>query len=337
MRTRFVLAFVLLLLILAACQPFAAAGTPAASIVGTIVAGTLTANANPPLLPEPGPAASSIPALTPTATFTPTTAPLGSIPAQAAPLPLPAGEVTILLMGSDQRPGAQDFRTDTTVLVVLKPDGSVSLVSFPRDLWVYLPGRFMERINTAQEYGGFALVQSTFQYNFGFAPQSYGLTNFSGFRSIIASLGGLDVQVGQTFSDARAGYPKGYTVHAGLVHMDSETALWYVRARESTSDLDRLRRAQEVILAMGKKLLSLNGLARIPQLYAGFRGAIVTDLTLQDVTALLPILQLVNPNQVQRYTIGTDQVISFSTSGGADVLLPRPQAIRQVLLQALGN
>jgi LCP family protein required for cell wall assembly len=245
--------------------------------------------------------------------------------------------VTILLEGSDQRPGGQDFRTDTSILVVLKPDGSVSLVSIPRDLWVYLPGKFMQRINTAQEYGGFDLVQKTYLYNFGLTPQSYVLTNFSGFLSIINSLGGLDVQVGQTFSDARDGYPKGYTVHAGLVHMDSATALWYIRARELTSDLDRLRRGQEVILAIGKKLLSLNALARIPQLYAGFRRAIVTDMTVQDVSALLPILQKVNPDKIQRYAISDGQVTPFFTSGGADVLLPNPEAIRQVLLQALGN
>jgi LCP family protein required for cell wall assembly len=275
--------------------------------------------------------------LTSTPSPTPTDAPPGSIPAQAAQIPQPAGEVTILLEGSDQRPGGQDFRTDTAVLVVLKPDGSVSLVSFPRDLWVYLPGKFMERINSAQEYGGFALVQSTFQYNFGFTPQSYVLTNFNGFLSIINNLGGLDVQVGQNFSDARDGYPKGYTVHAGLVHMDSATALWYIRARETTSDLDRLRRAQEVILAIGKKLLSLNALTRIPQLFAGFRGAIVTDMTVQDVSSLLPLLQLVDPGKIQRYAISTAQVTSFFTSGGADVLLPRPDAIRQLLMQAMGN
>jgi LCP family protein required for cell wall assembly len=335
MRTRFIPLSVLLLFILSACQVFTATGTLVSSVVGTNVASTLTANATPAILPEPGPAASAIPAITPTPA--PTNVPPGGIPAQTAPIPQPDGEVTILLEGSDQRPGGQDFRTDTTMLVVLKPDGSVSLVSFPRDLWVYLPGKFMERINSAQEYGGFALVQSTFQYNFGFTPQSYVLTNFSGFRSILDSLGGIDVQVGHTFSDARDSYPQGYTVHAGLVHMDSETALWYIRARESTSDLDRLRRTQEVILAIGKKLLSLNALTRIPQLYAGFRSAIVTDMTVQDVSALLPILQLVNPKQIQRYAISTDQVTDFFTSDGADVLLPRPDAIRQVLMQALGK
>ena len=333
MRTRLTLLLILLVFTLSACQLFAPASPPAAPQVGTIVASTLTAYANTPVLPEAGPAASAVPALTPT----PTDPTLGRQSAQGAAIPLPAGEVTILLMGSDQRPGAQDFRTDTMVLVALKPDGSVSLVSFPRDLWIYLPGKFMERINTSQEYGGFALTQSTFQYNFGFTPQSYVLTNFSGFRSIIDSLGGIDVQVGQTFSDARDGYPKGYTVHPGLVHMDSETALWYIRARKTTSDLDRLRRGQEVILAIGKKLLSLNALTRIPQLYAGFRSAIVTDMTLQDVVTLLPILQAVDPGKIQRYAISTDQVTSYTTSGGASVLLPIPDAIRQVLIQALGN
>ncbi len=335
MHIKFVLLSVLLLFILVACQLFSGATPTTSPLVGTIVAATLTANAN--ATPLPGPSATLPPTPLPPPTLNSTDAPLGDVPAQAASIPQPAGQVTILLMGSDQRPGAGDFRTDTMILVVLKSDGSVNLVSFPRDLWAYLPGKFMERINTAQEYGGFKLTQSTFQYNLGFTPQSYVLTNFSGFGFIINSLGGIDVQVGQTFTDARDGYPDGYTVHAGLVHMDSETALWYIRARKTTSDLDRLRRGQEVIFAIGEKLLSLNALTRVPELYSAFQGAIVTDLSLQDVVALLPILQKVDPAKIQRYAISTDQVTSFITSGGADVLLPRSDAIRQVLLQALGN
>jgi len=329
MRLRSLLLLGLLLLVLPACQLFSGTGTPASPLVVTFVAATLTSYASGSALPAP--------TQTPMLTLTPTEIPDGNIPPQAAPILQPAGEVTILLMGSDQRPHAPDFRTDTFLLVVLKTDGSVSLVSFPRDLWVYLPGQSMQRINTAQEYGGFELVKSTLQYNFGFTPQSYVLTNFSGFQSIVDSLGGIDVQVGQTLSDARAGYPGGDTINPGLVHMDGETALWYVRSRQTTSDLDRLRRAQEVIFAIGKTLLSQNGLTRIPQLYSAFRGAIVTDLTLKDVVNFLPILQSVNLNKIQRYAISTDQVIPFVTSGGADVLLPRPDAIRQLLLQALGN
>jgi len=277
------------------------------------------------------------PTLTSTPYLTPTETPLGATPSAAAAIQLPDGEVTILLMGSDQRPGAPDFHTDTLLLVVLRPDGSISLVSFPRDLWIYLPDRFMQRINTAQEFGGFQLVQKTFLYNFGFAPQSYILTNFSGFQSIVDSLGGVDTRVGQTLSDTRSGYPDGFTVSPGLVHMDGATTLWYVRSRKTTSDLDRLGRAQEVISAVGSKLASQGGLAHLPQIYAAFRGAIVTDLTLQDVTGLLPLLQQADPDRVQRYAIGIDQLLPFITSNGADVLLPRPGAIRQMLLQALGG
>ena len=53
--------------------------------------------------------------------------------------------------------------------------------------------------------------------------------------------------------------------------MDGETALWYVRSRYSTSDFDRGRRQQEVILAVFDKLLSLNGLQQAPELYEIYR------------------------------------------------------------------
>jgi len=131
-----------------------------------------------------------------------------------------------MLLGSDQRPGQNDYRTDVLMLATVKTDGSVSLVSFPRDLRVYIPTIGMDKINAAMEFGGFELLKSTLEYNFGFSPQSYILTNFSGFKSIVDSLGGVDVNVGQILMAARPGYPEGFTVNPGLVHMNGEMALW---------------------------------------------------------------------------------------------------------------
>jgi LCP family protein required for cell wall assembly len=339
MRPRLALLLGLLILLLAACQFFSSPNTPVPPVIQTGVAGTLTAIAPIPSVPssptpEPATATST---WTPGPTLTPT---LGQgVPPPAAQISLPAGEKTLILLGSDQRPDAPDFRTDIMIVVILSPDGSVRLISFPRDLWVYLPGRFMQRINTAQEFGGFNLLQETFLYNFGFIPQSYILTNFDGFRAIVDNLGGIDVSVGQTYQDAREGYfPQGFTVKAGLVHMDGDTALWYSRSRASTGDLDRLRRSQEVLVAMGRKLMSLNGLTRIPQLYQALRGAVVTDLTLQDALNLLPSLQAIDPNRILRYEIGINEIIpTIMPSSGASVLLPRPEVIHQLLLQALGG
>ena len=119
--------------------------------------------------------------------------------------------------------------------------------------------------------------------------------------------------------------------------MDGETALWYVRSRKTTSDLDRLRRTQEVILAIGKKLFSLNGILHLPQFYAAYRGTVTTDLALADVSNLIPLMKAVGSNKVQLYAISYDQVTPFITNGGADVLLPRPEAIRAILEKAMGE
>ncbi len=114
---------------------------------------------------------------------------------------IPKDQVNILVLGSDMRETA-DFRTDVILLVSISPSrNTVSVVSFPRDLYVQIPGWGSNRINTSQEFGGFPLTQSTFQINFGFTPDYYILTNFYGFIAIVDSLGGIDVHAAYQLSD----------------------------------------------------------------------------------------------------------------------------------------
>jgi LCP family protein required for cell wall assembly len=317
----------LLLLALAAC------GTQKASVATTtpIIVVTVPANATPTLTPFQ-PADWSAPA---SVEVQPPTSEQSSSSADL--IPQPAGQVSIVLLGSDQRPDQGDFRTDVMILVTLRPDHTVSLVSFPRDLYVYLPGLNSQRMNAAMEFGGFEMLSATLEYNFGIRPQHYVLTNFSGFQSIVDSLGGVDVSVAQTLSDARTGYPDGFTVYSGQVHMNGEMALWYVRSRYSTSDFDRLRRAQEVMVALSQKLFSLKALAHLPEAYAAYRSAVVTDLTLDDALSLLPLLQALDPNRVNRFAITADQGTEWiDPNSGSYYLLPDPTAIRQLLQQAVG-
>lgn len=324
MRFHRSLLFILLLLCLPAC------GTPQV-VQPTPAWATVT------------PAVNSTPTLTPFVPFDvappvfPPPASTSAVPPPAAPLVKPDGAVSILLLGSDQRPGHSDFRTDVFILLTLRGDGSVSLVSFPRDLYVYMPSLGKSnRINAAYEFGGFDLVAQTLEYNFGLRPDHFVLTSFSGFQHIVDSLGGVDVNVGLTLSDARAGYPDGYTVYPGIVHMDGETALWYIRSRATSSDFDRLRRAQEVLVAIGEKLLTLQGLARIPELYQIYKSSVVTDLTLDNLLALLPLLQQVDTNRIDRYAIAPPFVtVWIHPDTGAYLLLPDVTSIQQILQQAL--
>lgn len=259
-------------------------------------------------------------------------------PLEIVPIPtIPSkNRINFLLLGSDQRPYEGGFRTDTIILVSLDPSqGTASLVSFPRDLYVTIPGWTEQRINTAMGYGGFPLLAATLEYNFGVRPTHYVMVNFWAFVQIINSLGGIDVIAAQTLTDHRDGHGY-YTIPAGLNHMDGETALWYSRSRYSTSDFARTRRQQEVVLALFERMLSLNGIEKAPELYEIYAQNVTTDLSWQEIAPLLPLAAKLNDtSHIQHYYIGPGQVTSWTTPGGAQVLLPNHSSIQAVLWEAL--
>ncbi|MDA1330364.1 MAG: LCP family protein [Chloroflexi bacterium] len=259
-----------------------------------------------------------------------------AIPAPVEPLTQPEGQINILIMGSDQRPGDGGFRTDVMLLLTLdKINGRVSATSFPRDLYLYIPGWRVDRINVAQARGGFDMTALTFDYNLGVRPDHWVLVNFDGFTQVIDSLGGITVQVGRSLSDQREGFGT-YGVSAGSVAMDAETALWYVRSRGTSNDFDRTRRQQEVLQAIFLRFLSLDALTRAPDLYEAYRQTVTTDLSIGDILGLLPLANdIKNGLPVDRYAIGPNEVIPYVTSGGASVLLPDENAVRAVMSQAV--
>ena len=224
------------------------------------------------------------------------------------------------------------------ILLTLNPNtGAASMTSFPRDLYVYIPGWTVQRINTAHQFGGFDSSALTMEYNFGVRPDHYVLINLWSFESAIDSLGGVDVEVAKSLTDHRDDYGQ-YTVSAGNVHMDGETALWYVRSRYSTSDFDRGRRQQEVIVAAFRKVLSLDAINRAPQLYELYRQSVVTDMSFDDMATFLPLAStLSDVSRIQRYYIGPQQVPPWVNYSGAQVLLPIRDAVMSVMRQALNT
>ncbi|HKJ28353.1 MAG TPA: LCP family protein [Anaerolineales bacterium] len=253
----------------------------------------------------------------------------------AGPIQEPDNQVNILLLGSDQRPYSGGFRTDVFLLMTINlDDQTINLTSFPRDLYVYLPGLYNDRINTAMARGGFTLVSDTLEYNFGFRPDYYALVNFWGFSDVIDTFGGINVNVGQTLTDHRSGYGD-YTVNAGTVHMDGETALWYVRSRYTSSDFDRGRRQQEVLFALMSRLISFDVVSKFPELYEQYQNTIETNLPLSEISPLLPVADEFFSGQIGRYAIGPAQTTDWITPGGAMVLLPNQNSIRAILLEAL--
>ena len=254
--------------------------------------------------------------------------------------PMPDGMVNLMVLGSDYRPGA-GYRTDVIMLFSINTKkGTVSVTSFPRDLYVEIPGWMIQRINTAQAHGGFNMLQETMQFNFGVKPQYYIMTNFQGFTGIIDSLGGIDVNIGQALYDTCDLPWSSYgwcSVAAGTLHMDGATALWYVRSRHSSSDFDRTRRAQEVMLALFKKTMNLDAIQHFPDLYNSYLSSVETNMDLKTMLSLLPVATqvLADNSRIHQYRVGPDAAVGYITNEGANVLLPNYEAIKQILTQAI--
>ncbi len=260
-----------------------------------------------------------------------------TIPQPVGMLPQPKDQINILLLGSDIRPYSTDFRTDTIILLTVdKQTASVNMTSFPRDLYIYIPGWTMQRINTAMAHGGFHTLAMTMAYNFGVYPDHYLMIDFANFIQIINSLGGIEVEVGHDFSDQRTGYGW-YYVQQGTVHMDGDTALWYIRSRYTSSDIDRLRRAQEIIQAIGYRLLSFDVLKRAPELFPLYKASVQTDLELGDALSLLPTAKkLLETQEINRYAIGYGPVYDWTDPyTGAMLLLPHRELIMPIMHKAL--
>jgi LCP family protein required for cell wall assembly len=256
---------------------------------------------------------------------------------RAGLIPQPKGQVNIVLLGSDQRQGRGGFRTDVILLVTINPaDNSINITSFPRDLYVQIPGYQASRINTAFARGGFNTLADTFEYNLGVRPDYYALINFWSFEEVVNSLGGIDVYASQPLSEYTAyGW---FSVPAGLNHMDGATALYYSRSRYSTSDFDRNRRQQEVITAIVDKMMSLYTIAKIPELYRIYSDNVTTNIKLSDIIPLIPVAaRIKSTDKIQHYYIGRAQVSGWRTPGGAAVLLPKKGAVMEVMRNALNS
>jgi LCP family protein required for cell wall assembly len=183
--------------------------------------------------------------------------------------------LNILILGKSGTGYSAPDLTDTLIFASVsleKP--KVVLISIPRDIWI---PKIRAKINSAYYWGGSALAKSTVAGILGQPVHYVAVLDFSSFREIIDSLGGIEVKVERSFSDAK--YPlagrekdlcegdKEYKCRyetlrftQGKQFMDGETALKFVRSRNGdngeNTDLAREARQQKVITAIKEKIFS---------------------------------------------------------------------------------
>jgi LCP family protein required for cell wall assembly len=179
-----------------------------------------------------------------------------------------------LILGVDTRETNNLLNTDTIILVSYNHEThDVIMMSIPRDFHVQINPEvyWFNRINSVYptyeakgEGKGLQRLQEIITEITGKEIQYHALINFKGFVELIDSLGGINVNVENSFTDYRFPTEPGYktvSFEAGPQHMDGQTALEYARSRHSLdnnegSDFARAKRQQKVIEAVIDKIIS---------------------------------------------------------------------------------
>jgi LCP family protein required for cell wall assembly len=275
------------------------------------------------------------------------------------------GEPTnFLVIGSDTRAivddaaeaehfGAADEQTgqrsDTIMVVHVDPDAETGLlVSFPRDLWVEIPGVGGAKLNAAFNAGPKRVVE-TLQQNFDFKINHYLEVNFDTFRDLVGAVG--DVPIFFPFP-ARDKWTGLMITEGGCRPLDGEQSLQYVRAREyeqqqedgdwhadPTADLGRIQRQQYFIRSLADKAISAG--FRNPTkinsiLNKAFDNLVIDDgLSLQDLLRLAKTFRQVDPGVVEMVTLPTTR--QFIGDQDAQVLEPVAAAPLLDRLRTLGD
>jgi LCP family protein required for cell wall assembly len=265
------------------------------------------------------------------------------------PPPVKSDRINVLLLGIDRRGGSGwGWRTDTMILVTVDPTNSTAgMLSIPRDLQLEIPGNGEQRINTANVYGyqnnypggGPALLKRTIELNFGIPVDYYVMVDFQSFVTIIDTLGGVDVNVPRTLHDTKYPNPQPgdqygmKTVHfdAGWQHLNGQRALEYARSRMSTSDFDRAKRQQLILLAIREKALNLNLIPKLPSLAATMGNSVKTDMALDEMIELARLAPQIDMDSIKSVVIQKPMVYGYRTETGGAVQLPKWELIRPVI------
>jgi LCP family protein required for cell wall assembly len=276
--------------------------------------------------------------------------------------------INVLLLGYGGPGHDGPYLTDSIMLLSIRPaTREAIMISVPRDLWVRIPalpgnGVMMGKLNSAYAIGtdhnNYPNVRSEWKTSTGGGdlaaatvsqvtgqPIDYWVgVDFKAFRDVVNALGGVRVNVPTTLDDPY--FPAGESTGMMRVHFDvgwqqfdGERALEYARSRETTSDFDRSRRQQLVMLAVRQRVFSLNAIPRMLSLLGALQDNVRTNLRPGDMQQLADLAGKIKVEDIRRVAIDTSNLLRSGTSSNGQYILepldPTYGALHRYLATAL--
>ncbi|QEA53024.1 LCP family protein [Loigolactobacillus coryniformis] len=223
--------------------------------------------------------------------------------------------LSILLLGIDTgADGRTDKgRSDTMIVATINPTTKkTTFVSIPRDTMAEMTASgetSIQKINSAYEIGGAKTAKKTVSKLLNIPINYYLTLNMGGLAKIVDAVGGVTVTSNLTFTF------NNITIKKGTHHLNGKQALSFARMRydDPKGDYGRQLRQQQVIKAVTKKLLSLNGVANYQKILSVVQNNLQTDLSFSDMKGLAANYRSAATNMVSDQLQGQDAYINGSS------------------------
>jgi LCP family protein required for cell wall assembly len=247
----------------------------------------------------------------------------------------------ILLVGDDHRPAdatPQELAelgteldggaTNTDSMIVLHipaGGGSATMISFPRDSWVQIPGHGTFKLNSAfsdgaanggGDAGGMRLLIQTIENMSGLSIDHFVRVSLLGFYQLVKALGPVEVCLNEAVHDTNSNVD----LPAGNSTLNASQALSFVRQRDGLprGDLDREVRQQYFLSQEARKALSAGTLlnpVKVSNLLQGVGQSIQIDdgLSIPSLVNTFRSIDLSNIRSTAIPTAGTPTIDGYST------------------------
>lgn len=278
----------------------------------------------------------------------------------------------VLLLASDNDGKYRFPAVLTQVMMIVHIDtikNTVTMVSIPRDSWVYVPGvGGMHKIDQAFFLGatqhnnfddGVRQARLTVEKDYGITIDRYAWVGLDGFAKVIDTLGGLDIDVTHPIVDdvypddtgSNANNPFAYKrlyLPPGPQHLNGQQALEYVRSRHAdlVGDIGRTQRQQQVLAALKQKLNVTSVLGNLQQLFSDLKGEVYTDFSEQEMLGFAAYGHGLSGNAIQHVTLGPgsgnqdygsySSVYDPSAGSKQDVVIPHCENIQPLMNNVFG-
>lgn len=270
------------------------------------------------------------------------------------------GRITVLLTGVDKNTDRTQSLTDTLIVVSLEPEtGSVSMVSFPRDIADFPlagGGTYRGKINSLMSWaakdpdqfpaGPLPTLANQLSFLLGVQIHYFAAVDLDGFQRLISAVGGVTIDVERPIADPSYawldGAPQGFYLDAGRQTLDARTAMAYVRSRMGAGDNDftRADRQQQLLLALRAQMLNPSNIGRLPAVLDAAATTVRTNFPPDRLDDMLSTIQALGVGQIRRVVLQPPTYTVHpptNTTGGTYILRLQMDAIRALSVELFGK